>query len=119
RDDEPALVELDAPAVAVEIVGVGTPPGGNEQVRALDLSLARESNDHVTFLDADAFGLLAELEGNALVRENGLDFPGNRCLFRIHQLGAVLDDRHLRAEASKHLRKLTADVASAHHDQVL
>jgi hypothetical protein len=117
--DETALVELDAGALAIEILGVRPPAGCEKQMTARDVSASLEPGDDAFCSSAHAFDSSTELDPHTLFREHGLDLARNLWIFAVHQVLVWLHDGHLGAEPTKHLSEFTADVATTDDDEVL
>ena len=67
-------------------------------------------------LEADAFGV--QPDRDAFAFEDLPDRVGNVLVLARDQPRALLDHRHLGAEAAEHLREFEPDIAAADHDEV-
>ena len=117
-----AVGELDAGLVEPDAFGVRNAPGRDEDVAALDRSLAglraQGDADAVSGLAAhlDEFG--GSMDLHAFVRENAPDFLRGVGILSRHHLRPGLDDRHLGSETAIGLRQFEAGIAAADHDQM-
>src|SRR5690606_19029418 len=105
-----------------EITGIGNPPDGEKNVGPRHRSVAARTVDVdadalCVRREADTFGL--EPKVDALVFENAPDRLGYVHVFTRDEAGALLDHRHLAAEAAVHLRKFKPDIAASDDNQVL
>ena len=120
--DETPPVGLDTGLIEPEIVGVGNPPDGEQQVGADDLVGPRfasrgEHHPIAAFLDAYTLGIETHLDAFRLqdLLHRGRDIlvvAGDQAI-------SHLDDGDAASEAAIHLGELQADIAAADDHQVL
>src|SRR5262245_16422255 len=115
-------VELDAGLFEPNRVGVGNAPRRHQDVAAVDHLLAGgRAHDKAHILSGstarpESLGFQEEL--NAFASENPLHLTRDVGILPGHELGAVLDDRHLAAEATVGLGHFETDIATPEDDQV-
>ena len=120
-DDVAPRVRFHAGAVQPQIVRVGDPADGEEQMRAVDLGralLAVDARPHArrTLLESDALRVRAHRD--PLVLEDAPDRLGDVLVLAPDQPRRHLDHRDLASEPPIHLGELEADVAAADDDEV-
>src|SRR5207248_7149370 len=116
--DRALVVEQDPALVAAEIVGVGAPADGDQQMRAAHLAAALEMHRDVALLALDARHLGAQPELDPFLAERLLHLSGDFRVLAGEQVLAAIDDGDAGAEAPEHLRELAADVAAAEDREV-
>src|SRR4030095_3871548 len=117
--DVAALVDGDARPVEAEIVGVGTAADGEQHVGALDLRRTVDAidvgADRVAALgEADALRVQANLD--ALALDDLADSGRDVFVLATDEPRPHLDNRHLGAEATKHLTEFETNVTAADDD---
>ena len=118
--DVAVFVQFHAGRVAAQVVGVGAPAGGHQQVRSghARAVLHVQRNLLVTAASLDGGHAHAQPQTDLLLAKyllhaarNGLVLPGQQVWFGAH-------DGDRRAETAEHLGHLAADVAAPQHQQV-
>lgn len=116
--DVAARIDRDAALVQVQIVGIRTPPDGQQQMAADDLRLALAAAE----TDRDAVGVMGEMDAlgaradsDALAFEDRAGGIRDVRVLASDQPRSFFDDRHPRPEPRVDLREFEPDVAAAHH----
>src|SRR5438105_3574235 len=86
----PTSVAPNARSLAAEVVGVGSPAGGQEQVRPEQLPPAAEPHRHPGLGDRDLLHLRSELEDDPLVTKYPLDLGGHLGILPAEQMRAAI-----------------------------
>jgi hypothetical protein len=120
--DKAALVGFNAGFVKIEVGGVRTAAGGDQEMGTGDVrgtagGFEREGDAAVFVFDAGGAGVEEKLD--AFGFESFLELGSNFGIFAGNDLRASVENGDAAPEAAKHLSEFKADVAAAENEQVI
>jgi hypothetical protein len=109
-------------ALEAEIIGIGPPADGQQDIGAEDIwftlhAIDADTHARISPRKTDAFSGRADSDPFSFKDiANGIGYVG---VFTTNQPRRHLDDSHIRAKAPVHLGELEPDIATADHHQML